>query len=575
MTRNILGSAGGLCLIVWGCLALLLSGCGTTGKSEFDTVAGHLESGGSYYRISDNRELFDLCGKTFRVFESSLYKGNDFAANEKKMLVCALYELIFRRLGVAECVWSGSSSVRIPDALEKTYRNRSFYLLPDNAAGLLWQLPGKKNRPLLKELRELPADTIFAGDFFLDLRSLKKALVQSKILPSDAEGFCRVFFKTELEELFNGISGEWGIAVFPDDGKSDKLDLVVTLPDRKRRVFTALSEFVKKIPGSKTGDNSVSLFLPDMGIEVSCFSTDDSLTIFSSEQAKQKFLFSNSKLASQPDFKRLSTGMPDNGVAVFYSAATPAETRQISLPAAWGGGSVDVSEFDRPALTVVRSEKNGISVVSHSGFDIPAGNVADLLLMPMLVLAEQWEFVTSLMPAAAPEKKKTAAEPRNPGSENPAFYSACRDNMKQIAEALKKYAQKHKDYPAEMNLEGIRPLLSGKLIDRKFLVCPATGDKSFAGENVPDVFDCSYIYLGKWNKNAHAKLPLVIERPGNHCDHFHVLFNDGTIEFLKLENCTGIKRVAGFLHTKYKYSEDEFRSLINRAALLDAETEVR
>ena len=575
MKRNILGSAGCVCLVVWGCLALFLSGCGTTGKNGFETVAGHLESGGSYYRISDNRELFDLCGKTFRVFEHSLYKGNNFAANEKKMLVCALYELIFRRLGVAECVWSGSSSVRIPDALETTYRNRSFYLLPADAAGLLWQLPGKKNRSVLKELRELPADTVFAGDFFLDLRSMKKALVQSKILSPDVEGFCRAFFKTELDELFSGISGEWGVVIFPDDDKSDKLNFVVTLPDKKRRVFTALSEFVKKIPGSKNSDNSVSLFLPDMGVEASCFSTDDSLTIFSSEQAKQKFLFSNSKLASQPDFKRLSTGMPDDGVAVFYFAATQAETRQITLPAAWGGGSVDVSEFDRPALTVIRSEKDGISVVSHSGFDIPAGDVADLLLKPILVLAEKWEFVTSLMPAAAPEKKKSEAATGNPRAGNPAFRSACRDNMKKIAEALKKYAQKNKEYPAEMNLEGIRSLLDDKLLDRKFLVCPAAGESAVAGDKVPDVLDCSYIYLGRWNKNAHAKLPLVIERPGNHCDHFHVLFNDGSIEFLKLENCTRIRRVAGFLHTKYKYSENEFRGLINRAALLDAESEIR
>jgi hypothetical protein len=198
------------------------------------------------------------------------------------------------------------------------------------------------------------------------------------------------------------------------------------------------------------------------------------------------------------------------------------------------------------------------------------------LLTPLLLAAEQWDFVKSLIPAAAaPEKKKAAAAPRKAVAENSAAHGVCRDNMKQIGLALKRYVQKHKEFPAEMNLGGFRLLLSERLIDRKFLICPATGDKEFHGENVPDVFDCSYVYLGNWSKNAHAKLPVIIERPMNHRDRVHVLFNDGSIEFLNLENCTGIKRVAGFLHTKYKYSEEEFRSLINKAALLDAEAEVR
>ena len=48
-----------------------------------------------------------------------------------------------------------------------------------------------------------------------------------------------------------------------------------------------------------------------------------------------------------------------------------------------------------------------------------------------------------------------------------------------------------------------------------------------------------------------------------------VIFNDGTVELIKLDNCTSIKRIAGFLHTKYNYTEDDFQELIKRASKLD------
>ena len=71
--------------------------------------------------------------------------------------------------------------------------------------------------------------------------------------------------------------------------------------------------------------------------------------------------------------------------------------------------------------------------------------------------------------------------------------------------------------------------------------------------------------MGDWV----AKLPVVIDVPRNHSGAFHVLFNDGSIAFLSLENCTSIKRIAGFLHTKFNYGEEEFRDLIKRISQLE------
>ena len=121
-----------------------------------------------------------------------------------------------------------------------------------------------------------------------------------------------------------------------------------------------------------------------------------------------------------------------------------------------------------------------------------------------------------------------------------------------------------------MDIAGIRCFLDARLIDLQDLICPATKDQAVSSADLLDFNSCSYVYLGAWKKGSHAKLPVMIDRPGNHADSLHVLFNDGSIEFLKLENCVNIKRVAGFLHTRYNYTEDDFRELIKRAAVIDA-----
>ena len=123
--------------------------------------------------------------------------------------------------------------------------------------------------------------------------------------------------------------------------------------------------------------------------------------------------------------------------------------------------------------------------------------------------------------------------------------------------------------PDDMDIAGIRKVVAAGGVSLTDLVCPGSRDEAVSSAELLDFNSCSYIYLGAWGKQRHAKLPVVIDRPGNHPDSLHVLFNDGSVEFFKLENCVNIKRVAGFLHTKYNYSEEDFGELIKRASLLD------
>ena len=552
-------------LIGFVCSGLFLSGCSSAGMNGYDTVAGYLESGGSYYCISQNTETQQFFQKTFSCFENSLFDGEDFSVNEKKLIASALYELIFRRSGIAECKWSGASSVRLDDKIEPLYRNRRFYLLPENPSGLLWQLPGRKNYSVLKELTALPADTIFAGDFFLDLHAAGKILAESKVYTPGIENFCRGFFSSDFIKIADSISGEWGIVVFPSAGK-DYLDFVITCPDKNKIVFNAIARLVKQLPGNRVTDNEVFLQNVDFNDELSCFFSDKRLTFFSSGKAKEKFLSSKNVLSSQPEFKRLSAGIPETGVAVFYFAGIKPEIHTVALPPEFGGGKIDPADIDRPGLTVVRREKNGISVVSNSGFDVPSSLLARFVFKPLTILfsyPELWRAIAKNTEEKVPVKENKQTEVLDLKQKQ------CCENVKKIAAALKLYAEKNKSLPVEMDIAGIRRLAEARLINFKDLICPATDNKAVSSVGALDFNSCSYVYMGAWKKGSYAKLPIVMDRPGNHTDSLYVLFNDGSLEFFKLENCVNIKRVAGFLHTKYNYSEEDFRELIKRASLLD------
>ena len=78
-----------------------------------------------------------------------------------------------------------------------------------------------------------------------------------------------------------------------------------------------------------------------------------------------------------------------------------------------------------------------------------------------------------------------------------------------------------------------------------------------------------------YNLCFYKKLPLLIDHFSNHKDQFYVIYNDGTFELVQLENCVNVKRIAGFLHTKFSYDEEEFQELILRASRFDSALDVQ
>ena len=568
------------CLLLLACgafFAAAAAGCRSQDEASFDAVASHLDRGGSYYLIKNNEPLFREAETFFKKFQKTLLDAGSSEKfdSEQLMIASSVVELAVRLSGITECRWSGTSSLRIPDALETTFRNRTFYLLPERPRGVFWTVPGRENRPLFRELTCLPADTLLAGDFVLDLEPLGEMLEKSSFGGEKVDMSCRMLFKTGIRELCAGISGEWGFAVFPQKSSGMYNDFVLTFPDRGQHLFRRISEFVRNLPSARIDGSEISLRFRPGKAPVLCTGADDRITIYSSAAAREHFCSSDGGLAKQPDFRRLSDGLPGEGVAVFYSAGTLPETKTIALPRRFGGLQIDPADFDRPRLVVVRRESNGLSVTSNSGFDIPTTGIISVFIAPALLLASHWDELAPLLPRSGVLSAERKAEKSEPQRQEDGSVAGCGAQLTRIAGALKAYAEKHGDVPAGTDISGLRKLLADGKIKPADLVCPGSEEVAAPSAEQLDFSSCSYIYFGAWKKNGNPKLPLLVDRPENHSDRFHVVFRDGGVAPFKLENCRSIRRMAGFLHTKFSYSEEDFSELISRAARLDSLFESR
>ena len=100
------------------------------------------------------------------------------------------------------------------------------------------------------------------------------------------------------------------------------------------------------------------------------------------------------------------------------------------------------------------------------------------------------------------------------------------------------------------------------------------GEKAAADTESFTFDNCSYVYFGGFNRKSNPKLPLVIDWPFNHADAVNVILVDGSVETLELENPENCRRVVSYLHTRYHYTEPEFKQLMQKAAALDQQFEL-
>ena len=104
----------------------------------------------------------------------------------------------------------------------------------------------------------------------------------------------------------------------------------------------------------------------------------------------------------------------------------------------------------------------------------------------------------------------------------------CKDNLKQLACALKLYAMDNADrFPNDDGMEGLSKLQGEYLKDYSSCFCPSAKTKTVHGKLTDK--DISYVYFGDFvdcsgdHWPQYFDYPLIFDRPGNHKDHMNYI----------------------------------------------------
>ncbi len=557
-----------------GSMLWLAGGCRSSATSEaakpYEQAARRIQAGGTYYKISNPVRLFASLERLFHGLELSLASPDSQLPPEfvrELQQFSAAFALAWKLAGVDELAACGASSVPL-EGESGLFENRMFLALPREPQGFLWGLTGSGNRPLREEFRALPADTVFAADLTLEPVALARTLKRLETISRQGDELADSIFKTPLEPLLAGISGEWSVLVTADgDASADTLEgirLLVTLPDAGGRLFRYLAGVAQLVPGTVSGENRV-VFGPLNRFGISWrpeLHFDDGRLYLYSSQDMLDYLADESapRLADTPEFRKLAAGLPESGSGFLYSGGGLALLRNELASLTGAESAAALAELDQQELTVFRNEPDGKLTVSCSNWDLNQVEFAERALIPAVGL------ITLVSPYLTEHREML---------DDKAAQQKCRLQLKPLADALEKYAAEHDGrFPAEEGIAGLKTLLEAGLIAPSALICPGTEDEAAADTESFTFDNCSYVYFGGFNRKSNPKLPLVIDWPFNHADAVNVILVDGSVETLELENPENCRRVVSYLHTRYHYTEPEFKQLMQKAAALDQQFEL-
>ncbi len=551
-----------------GCVAEQTSSRGGTGTHKPDhsvrreaegsyyRVAARLQPGGSYYRITTPEPLFRQVRRVAGAIGHALRNsGLPEETKQQYLTWLASAELVAHLSGIGEIEGAGKSSTPAGEG-GRFFDNRAFLAVPETAEGFLWRLPGKGNPVPLEELENLPGGTIAAACFEFHPEAVYRALESSESLRRHFDDALGLFGGTDnLRQLFDGTGGLWRLLLYA--GEDGEPRFAFSIPDREGKVFTLLSALASSVPGAQIGENQVEF--PQMrGVpfRFAPFFLHANGRLNGSGERLPMPAEGRKKLGETTEFRRLADGLPREGIGFFYTGSNYGELARQNL------GKLDLNlDFDanllKPIqLTVLRREPDGFLATGRSNWEYGQLELLENSLLPAALFAG----------ALAPGMARQTAE-----AQAPEHLAECRGRLDKIGRALRKYAEFHGGaYPSQPDIDGFRELVSSGYFKPELLICPdADGDKPAPDAAHLSYDNLSYLYLEGAKFEKDSKIPVAIDWPFNHRDTFNVLFADGSVETVELENPGSCKRIIGALHSRYRYPEAEFRRLIRQAERID------
>lgn len=528
-----------------------------------------LQSGGDLYFLFGPSALRRHLSGMYLTLERSVAEST---MPDRDLLQSALTLLrMFNRMaGTTEIAALGASSVA--DA-ELGFSNRAVVVAEPGATGWLWHVHGERE-PRLARIAALPADTVFAVDFGLDLRPLLTDIEKTGCEKWISQ-HCDQLPALSTIELLKTLSGDWLIALaIPEDSRWNsgnpplaeltKCDICISAPDERGALkkliglLRSVSPAVKRVENVTyfpNGDDS-SLVFVTLDRRILFFSSVRSFDKFrdgsANISANGKFVpdvevskpgGSRKRLGDEPGFAAALKKLPANSNGAYFYTDVRIERNlniggpngiQLALPATvnrsigtWsaGDGMIVNRELSTECLT-------------SQAFDTLVGT-------PLLCLVDRMIRKRS-EPSASPRKKvgtpqsgaPSAAVKKSGGIDQAA---ECRKRLLEAKRFIDDHVKKHAKLP---------PALPAGL------KCGNAG----------------YVYFAPFSAPPSGKMPLVADPVvgGAHPKQVNVLFVDGEIKTFEFE-AKSVKRLCSFLYTIYRYDEKEFIRLIERASQLDAE----
>lgn len=516
--------------------AALLAGCATPAER----LRSELRSGGELYLTVSAAPLREHVVKSFSAVERGVAES-ELPGRETAQSVLALIRALGGFAGVQEIAAFGASSVREADG---TFNNRAVLVSDGKNNGWIWKIAGSPG-PRLTGLGELPAETVFAADFGIELNPIIDELSAgdgAKLMNAPRQSL----FMMSAAELMKALSGDWRIILAAPEGCAwddvEKYDLHISFPDHGGKLSSRISAIIPALmPEARRSENTI--YLPESAGGAPVLVIDeDRILFFSSRRCFERFgkklegdAANGKKLADTPRFAAMSKRLPavSRGVYFFDASHLKRELRLGGNP----GMRLTMPPDTLCALGSWRTENGMIAVEEIASAELTVKTFEFLAETPLLMIAD-----SLLSPDKKPtpqQSMKSVAEQRKNREKMRAEVANCESRLKKIQSAITDYAAKH----------------NGELPPAAEGVC-GTGE---------------YVYFGPFPKKPSDKYPLVVDPPvvNAHPGVFNVLFIDGTIRSFEC-SADSLKKLCSFLHTVYRYDEQELIQLIERASQLDS-----
>lgn len=569
--RNYAAAAlvGGLCCLFAGCRSA--ADPREEDAARYRAIAEKLDAGGSSYRIMNPRYVLEGADKVSVQLLNTFLSTQELPESFREILDQSLHlTLLYRLSGIEDVQGFGESSIRLSGEYEKPlFRNRLYLAIRPGSRGFLWNFPAVENRDLRPAWNELPAEVDSAFEFDLRPDELYRILAENKTL---AEYFrderLAALIGEPPEKLLAGIAGTLCVASIEaaenDPEALSGSHLMISFPDKGGKLFAVAKKFSVLLPGTQAEEKRIQLgtLLGEEAPKATpvILAGDGRIQIFSSVKAERAFTAPEKRLADSEKFRRLTAGLPSEGIGFIYNNESYARALNYLFKEFDLEFQVNPKLWTPEQLTVIVRDGSGFLATGNSSLE---GNQSALIHQALLPAAIGALVIREQLADSGVDGEIAEEIPDTTGE--------CQITLELFKDALKKYADQHNGaFPAGEDLDGVRELLKAGLLPLQATICPGAAGVDAPAETI-DTFgeaNCSFIYFGGFTTKSNPKLPLVVDWPLNHEGAVNVLLVDGTIEKLDIDagNC---KRIVSKLQTIYQYREKEFRRLIELADKLD------